>query len=233
MTTLAAANLDPALKRTWTRLLIAFSLSVALHLALLMGVPVNPTGGIRFVTSVISARLEPAASETPSETATEPQPPDAVSDARTGKSTVTDPLADPVQGKTAPKPEPTPAAATPPASPSSGIELPLARDPTYYTAKQLDVYPQPLAAIQLHYPETAVADRLDGRLLILLLIDEFGVVTDFSVVEAEPAGYFEEAARSVFRASRFAPGMRQGRAVKSRVLIQVRYTYGDSAGSIR
>lgn len=225
-----AVAFDYGLKHAWTRLLVASGLSLLLHLALLLGVPVNPTGGMPDVASLINARLEPAADATPAAAALEPERP--AGEASAVKAPGEDPLAEPEPRKPEVKPEPKPAAAPPP-SPSTGIELPLIRDPTYYPAKQLDVYPQPLAPIRLHYPESAVAERVNGRLLLLLLIDEYGVVNEASVVESEPPGYFEEAARSVFRAARFAPGMKDGRAVKSRVLVQVRYVYGESEGSLR
>jgi protein TonB len=111
--------------------------------------------------------------------------------------------------------------------------VPFIRDPTYYPAKQLDVYPQPLNPIRLDYPESAAKSKLDGRVLVLLLIDEFGVVNDASVVEAQPEGYFEDAALAVFRAARFSPAQKQGNAVKSRVMLQVKYLYGDSVNAKR
>jgi len=37
----------------------------------------------------------------------------------------------------------------------------------------------------------------------------------------------------VFRARDFPPHKKQGRAVKSRVLLQVKYLYGQSAGAMR
>ena len=107
------------------------------------------------------------------------------------------------------------------------------RDPTYYPAKQLDIYPQPVGQIRLDYPESAASAKVDGRLVVLLLIDEFGIVNDASIVEAQPEGYFEDAALAVFRGARFSPGQKQGRAVKSRVLLQVKYLYGQSAGALR
>lgn len=233
MVVLPVTTPDPALNRAWARLLVAVALSLTVHLVLLLEIPINPTGGVPDVVSTINARLE-AASEMPAETAVEPPLPDVTPDATPDKSTIVDPLADPVAKKPEPKPAPKQAVAAPPAAPNSGVEVPLIRDPTYYTAKQLDVIPKPLTPIQLYYPETAVANHIfEGNLLLLLLIDEFGVVTEVSVIEAQPAGYFEEAARSVFRPSRWSPAMIGGRAVKSRWQVRVRYVPDESPGAIR
>ena len=225
MATLLVATPDPALKQAWARLLVAAALSLAVHLALLLGIPVNPTGGVPFVTSIINARLESATSETPAEAVVDPPSPNATPDAAPDKSTVVDPLADPAVGKKPePKPEPKLALAALPATPSAGIEVPLIRDPTYYPANQLDVYPQALNVIKPDCSEPAVIDRVIGGLRLLVLINEFGIVDDVSVVEAPPAGYnFERAWVAAFRAGRFSPGQRQGRAVKSRAVLTVKF----------
>jgi protein TonB len=139
----------------------------------------------------------------------------------------------PANAKAEAKTEPVRASEQPASAPSGGIEVPFIRDPTYYPAKQLDVYPQPLGQIRLDYPESAASAKVDGRLLVLLLIDEFGVVNDASIVESQPEGYFEDAALAVFRMARFSPGQKQGRAVKSRVLLQIKYLYGQAAGAMR
>jgi protein TonB len=227
MTTTLAATLESVSKQASSRLLVAGVLSSLLHLALLLGLPVNPTGGVPGVVSTIYARLEPAADNEPPAPEATLVPADttaAPADAGEQKKTP--------EAKAETRPEPQSATA-PAASPSSGIEVPLIRDPTYYPAKQLDVYPQPLTPIRLNYPDAAAALRADGRVQVLLLIDEFGVVNEASVVEAQPAGYFEEATLAEFRATRFSPGKKQGHAVKSRVLLQVKYLYGDSAGAVR
>jgi len=210
MNTLAASfDIEDGL--AWTRLLVAVAFSFVLHLVLLAGVPVNPTGGVPGVTttaSSITARLEPVPA---------------------GADT------SPAGGKTEPSPQtvsPMPRverkhAVAPPSSPSAGVEVPLIRDPVYYPVKQLDVQPRPLVMVKPAYPGAALAARLNGIVTLLLLIDEFGIVNEVDVVNADPPGYFEDAATAAFRTARFEPAQRQGHAVKSRVLIKVNYDYEE------
>ena len=222
------SSVDSALKQNRSRLLVACTLSLLLHLALLPGIPVYPTGGVPRVVHPIYARLEPAANSDP-----QPREVTLIPAEKPGAPVRKDARPEPAAIKAEPKRVPGPAATEPAPAPIAGIGLPSSRDPTYYQAKQLDVYPQPLEPIKLNYPDRAAAQRLDGILLLLLLIDEFGVVNDASVVEARPEGYFEEDALSVFRGMRFSPAQKNGRSVKSRVLLQVSYSYGDSAGAVR
>jgi protein TonB len=56
---------------------------------------------------------------------------------------------------------------------------------------------------------------------LLLLVDETGQVHECSVVDARPEGIFEEAALGAFRSARFSPGRKDGRNVRSRVLVKV------------
>jgi protein TonB len=109
--------------------------------------------------------------------------------------------------------EPTAASGTAPEAPDS----------TYYAARQLDVYPALTAPLDLPYARRALAAGVEGRALLLLHIDETGAVDEVAVVESQPAGYFEDDARRAFLAARFTPALRNGRAVKSRVLVEVNY----------
>ena len=118
-------------------------------------------------------------------------------------------------------------AAARPASPLPALEMPLIEDPTYYPAKQVDVHPVALNPIKPAYPEKGVELGVDGKVVLLLLIDETGVVKEVSVAEANPEGIFEESALAAFREERFAPAQKNGRAVKSRVLIRVSYELSD------
>jgi protein TonB len=107
------------------------------------------------------------------------------------------------------------------------LEIPLLEDPTWYPAKQVDVHPAALSLIQPGYPEKAAEQGVEGHVVLLLLIDEVGVVKEATVAEANPEGIFEESALAAFREVRFAPAQKNGRAVKSRVLIRVSYELND------
>jgi protein TonB len=231
------APFDAVSTQTRPRLFIACAVSFLLHVTLIVGIPVNPTGGVPKTVSMINARLETAAplpaDDAPETLAREP--------AAEGMSPVSaEPAAAAVVGDrqksssapTETRPESS-RAMEPASSPSAGIEVPFIRDPTYYPPKQLDVYPQPLTQIRLDYPDSAAHARVDGRLTVLVLIDEFGIVNDVSVVEAKPEGYFEEAAMATFRGARFSPAQKQGHPVKSRVTLQVKYLYGESVSAAR
>jgi protein TonB len=98
-----------------------------------------------------------------------------------------------------------------------------ATDVTYYPARQLDVYPALLAPLSIAYPERASAEDRAGRALIMVLIDARGQVTEVTVIEADPPGYFEDAARKTLERAAFSPGRRNGIPVRSRVLIQLNF----------
>jgi len=101
--------------------------------------------------------------------------------------------------------------------------VPQIMDATYYPARELDVYPVLTQPISLAHWAPAVREEARGEVLMRLLIDEAGVVNDVSIVQAEPAGSFEELAQAVLANARFSPARKDGRVVRSRVLISIRY----------
>jgi protein TonB len=103
------------------------------------------------------------------------------------------------------------------------VQIALVEDPEFYPARLLDVLPRPLAEVALRYPDSAATQDVSGRVVLLLLIDELGVVVEATVIEAEPPGYFEEAAIESFRDVLFQPAQRNGRAVKSRLPVEVTF----------
>src|SRR5271170_3480055 len=193
----------------WVRLLVAVVLSFALHLILLVGVPVNLTGGVPDVSdSVIIAQIMPA-----------PAAGKEISQSADDTQLLPQTIVSPQSAEH-------PRAAALPSSPSAGIKIPLIRDPAYYPANQLDVKPMPLASIKPAYPGAALdAGINNGVVTLLLLIDEFGIVNEVSVVNATPPGYFEDAAMAAFRAAHFEPARRQGHPVKCRIVIKVNFDY--------
>ena len=94
---------------------------------------------------------------------------------------------------------------------------------TYYEGTQLDVPPRLLGEIQQIYPARARAADIEGSVTLSLLIDEHGKVDKVSVLDAQPPGYFENAALDMLRDQRFTPALRHNRPVKSRWRTVVRY----------
>ena len=93
-------------------------------------------------------------------------------------------------------------------------------DPTYYAARQLDVYPALTGTLDVRYPGAADAK---GRVLLLVLIDAAGAVDDVSLVESGAPGYLDDDARRALMGARFRPALRNGVPVKSRVLVEIDY----------
>jgi TonB family protein len=100
-------------------------------------------------------------------------------------------------------------------------------DPTYYGTRQLDVFPVLASGLELGAAAAGAKAAGAGRVLLLVLIDAAGFVNEVSVIEAEPQGAFEDYARMAFVSARFKPALKDGRPVKSRLLVEV--DFGDSA----
>ncbi len=103
-------------------------------------------------------------------------------------------------------------------------------DPVHYPARDLDVYPQALRPLTPVYPEAARDAQISGFVTLQVLIDESGRVTGTSVVDTAPDGVFEQAARDALANAAFYPARKDGRSVRSRILIKVEF---DPAGVAR
>jgi len=192
------------------RFALALAASLALHLVLAFGVQVKAAQPVVRAGTAIEARIErvpqakvrmliDGAADTVGKKPDEPKP-----------------------GEEKPVLQP-PAPAEPASAILPTLEIPLLEDPVWYPAKQVDVHPTALYEIKPVYPEQGV----EGHVVLLLLIDEAGAVKEVAVMEANPEGVFEESALAAFRAARFTPAQKNGRAVKSRVLIRVAYELND------
>lgn len=100
--------------------------------------------------------------------------------------------------------------------------------PHYFLTRELDVRPGIMTRTEPEYPEAAVRRFLSGRVVVRLYLDEDGEVEKVDVVNAEPPGYFEDAAVRAFLASRFSPGMKNGRPVKVQMTLEVNFDSADA-----
>lgn len=125
--------------------------------------------------------------------------------------------------------EPAPPAAAPgsPAAPAGpGIAIPV--DLTFYSARELDVQPRALGSIEPDYPPEADRQRRSGKVRLQLKLEADGRVSGVEVVQADPPGVFDDSAVRAFRAARFSPALKDGRAVRALLLIEVEYDWAGS-----
>ena len=195
------------------RFAAALGLSVLVHCVFSLGIAPDGARAVRADTPVatIEARLAVPAFRLPDPALDAPaavNPPEAAAPApRLGRQTRAPPPAVPAET----------------AAPDATRAPSHAADPTYYPARQLDVYPVLATPLDLRYGAKAAAADVTGHVLLLVMIDHDGAVDEANVVEAQPPGVFDEAARRAFLGARFRPASKDGRAVKARVLVHVSY----------
>jgi hypothetical protein len=209
----------PVWDGAWGRLALAALFSAFLHFVLIAGFPVDPIGGEFGAPTVITARLEPgpepeaAATPAPAPELASPPPADVK------------PAADAVAAKASPV-----AKAPEKTSPLAGAELPLIRDDAYYPGRQLDVFPSPLVPVR---PVCAEAGEFRDEINLLVLINEYGFVDDVGVVKGPPSGLCVQQMIALVKPVRFSPGIKDGRAVKSRMQFVFRPEADGAAGAAK
>ena len=116
-------------------------------------------------------------------------------------------------------PMPAPAAAAAPAATLAQAALPSGE--IYFRGSELDERAAPLNEVNLVYPERALAMSQSGVVTLRLKIDHQGVLRDAAVVDAQPAGIFEDAALKAVLELKFRPALRNGVPVGSVKTIEV------------
>jgi protein TonB len=193
--------------RARRRLLLALGASALLHLWIAHTADGNArrstAAGVAAITATLNA---PAAQPAPQAVPVHQAPlaedkAAAIAEPRRGTAT----LAAPVASAHALSP---PAAA---AEPSATLAP---SDPTYYTARSLDVYPRALTALNLGL------QAADGKVRAMVLIDESGTVNEVREIEA---GALEtgNAVRDLLLRTRFTPASKDGRVVKAQLLLSL------------
>ena len=100
---------------------------------------------------------------------------------------------------------------------SSLPRLPALADPTVYTVGELDSLPVPVTPLDLGLPERASTEAVRFE----LLIDEHGAVHSISIAGPAAGDRREEELRATLAATVFVPARKDGRAVKSRIVLGV------------
>jgi protein TonB len=103
-------------------------------------------------------------------------------------------------------------------SPASGVSGPGA-DSGVHDASRVDQKPSILRRVKPEYPEKARNSRIDGTVVVRIVIDTAGLPGECVIHSASPPEYFEEAALAAARRTRFLPGRIKGRPVRTLVLL--------------
>lgn len=88
-----------------------------------------------------------------------------------------------------------------------------------FSLDEVDVKPQVLRSIAPEYPHGAKRNRIEGKVIVRLLVNKDGKTEQVSVHSSSPAGAFDEAALSAAKRWMFKPGRYEGNAVATWVFI--------------
>jgi protein TonB len=94
------------------------------------------------------------------------------------------------------------------------------------TDDAVDVPPRPVLQAPMIYPPRAKAQGITGYVILSVLISPTGTVEKVKVLEASPAGLFEETAEAGVRNWRFEPAQYKGAAVRVWARQKVRFDLG-------
>jgi TonB family protein len=112
---------------------------------------------------------------------------------------------------------PLPPPATPP--PPAVVETPV--------QTSWEVPPRLLHMVTPVYPDSARAAGIEGQIVLQIVIDEQGRVTDVQVLSARPPGLFDEAAVMAIRQWIYEPARSGGQPIKVRLGQQIEFSLKD------
>jgi periplasmic protein TonB len=207
---------QPTIPTGLRRPLAAVWISFALHAALIALVQVATPGASGTGESVIEARLEQVEVAPPAEpasTAALLAPSEAES-----ALPVSEPESSPAASPAVPE-TPVNAPAEAPSPPAGALTSLV--DLAYYSPREVDVLPRALQEIVPGYPDDAERAARSGKVRLQLKLEADGRVIDVEVVDADPPGLFDEAARAAFATARFSPAYRGGKPVRVQMVIEV------------
>lgn len=89
----------------------------------------------------------------------------------------------------------------------------------------VDTKPRVVSRSPMEYPASARKKRINGYVVVNLLIDTDGSIEAAKVLQSSPPGVFDTAALSGIRSWRFSPGKYKGRPVKVWAKQKVRFDF--------
>lgn len=93
----------------------------------------------------------------------------------------------------------------------------------YLLSSEVDVRAEPVQIPVLIYPEKAQQMKIDGLVRLQVYISKRGKIDAVNIVTANPPGIFEDAALEALLATSFTPAQKNGHAVKSEKLIEIKF----------
>ncbi len=95
--------------------------------------------------------------------------------------------------------------------------------PAEFEAGQVDQPPRAISRVPPVYPYSAKRRGVTGVVVVRFLVDIQGRIQRLRIVKSEPRGVFEDSVRRAVGKWRFKPGVYQGRAVPTWVVVPVRF----------
>lgn len=123
------------------------------------------------------------------------------------------------------------------ASPASLVNMPISNSPQIYTSNQLDSVPQlesgnsmnEFAATNLKYPQEAITRKVGGVVKYAFVIEPYGRVSNFELLNAVPGGCNEETLR-ILQLTRWQPGIKDGQAVRTKMEFSLSFNASGNGG---
>lgn len=107
-------------------------------------------------------------------------------------------------------------------------------DKKYVVVEEMASYPGGLGALReylaknIRYPQEAVKNKIEGKVILNFVINEQGHVEEVKVVRSSYAGFNEEAIRVVKSMPQWTPGKQHGKPIKESFTMPVEFKLGKS-----
>lgn len=88
-----------------------------------------------------------------------------------------------------------------------------------FNMDEVDEVPQALRHVPPEYPYTAKRNRIEGEVVVRMLVTSQGLPVNLSIHSSTPAGVFDKAALNAAKRWKFRPGHYHGQAVDTWVLL--------------